>query len=255
MATPDCRVGLLPQCPAESVEGQRMARVAEVISLSTFNPAACPVDSASKTCPSSSLCPPPPPLPPCSCPRALPGPLQQARVRHLCFCPCLFTIHSPWGGQRNLFKYLARNVLRKLCFQNFKIPSSPMGMVLKIHTMIQLILGRARACISNKLPGSAVILDHIKTNKDFREKSKLPAPVLLYLASAQHSHVISNPCFSLASCCSHTGLHSVPGVCQVVPASGPLHVVFPLPSMPPPFVFLSFPGLYPQHMEVPRLGV
>lgn len=135
------------------------------------------------------------------------------------------------------------------------------GDLVKIQAVIQLIWVGAWDCIFNKLPGNAVILDHIRNNKDLREKSKLPAHVLLYLAPAQQSHVIANQ-FSFSSCGSHIGLHSIPVVCQVAPASGPLHMVFPLHRMPlpgvstwlAPFLYLDLGSVLGQSISLTLLS-
>ena len=68
---------------------------------STLNPSACPVDCIPKTCPPTPLFALSPLLPPYSCFHTSSGLLQQSQTQHLCFCPCLLTIHSPCGGHRN----------------------------------------------------------------------------------------------------------------------------------------------------------
>lgn len=103
VAPPDCRVGLLHQCPAVSLEEQSLYGQNgqnHFFPPSAFKPLACPVDSVSKTCPPSPLFPPSPSLLPCSCLCTSPGPVQSQNQ-----CPCLSTIHSPCGGQRDLPKH------------------------------------------------------------------------------------------------------------------------------------------------------
>lgn len=59
------------------------------------------------------------------------------------------------------------HVLRELCFQNLKIHSSHVGLLLKSRfNSVDLGWGD---CIANKLPGDAVFLDHTRTNKDLEK--------------------------------------------------------------------------------------